>query len=141
MTIVNMDGQNISPQPLGKRDMKAELAALEVIDPDEEQPTGCRILFRIASVDDISPGGIILSDQEVVRRVLGCTSGTLIRASAASFIDPQTGDRYLDAPDPDDRILLTKYAGNAYRDEEGNIYRFANDTDVVSVRKKGGKNE
>lgn len=132
--ILNKDGQTIEPQhKYGNIYMKKELAALEIIDPNKQRPTGTRILLMVASVESISPGGIILSDSAVVKEVFGSTNATLVKASAAAFVDPQTGDYYQDKPEEGDRVVTTKYPGNAYRDEEGNIYRFADDVDVVSV--------
>lgn len=132
--ILNRDGQSIAKQPgYGDIDMARELANLEVIVPENEQPTGCRILLRVATVDVISPGGIIKSDSDVVKAVFGSTRATLIKASKAAFIDPQTGDYFSDRAHEGDEVRTTKYPGNAYRDEEGNIYRFADDMDIVSV--------
>ena len=102
---------------------------LEEIDPKKVRCLGCRVLLKIMSVVSTTPTGLIfLSEEAIERKLFSQCHATLISKGSMAFSD-------IDGEHPEEggKVITAKYAGIVVRDKDYNLYRFANDTDVVSI--------
>lgn len=139
--IVNTDGEEISSKavPMPSR-MQATTAMqkLEIIDPDKINPLEFRVLLRVCGVEELTDGGIFKPESFFERELFDKTEAVFVSCGDEAFTC-RDGDYIRNKPEPGDLIITTKYAGNVYRDEGFNLYRFCNDQDVVATIESGGK--
>jgi co-chaperonin GroES (HSP10) len=141
--LVNKDGTKMNgapdflvpkgTKPIGT--VAAALRDLELIDPEKIIPLQFRVLVKVMTVDEISVGGIILSESEVEKTIMSKTYAEFITCSPEAFTQ-NGGDYVSNKPEKGDLVITTKYPGNPYRDKDNNLYRFCNDVDIVSVVKE-----
>lgn len=108
------------------------LRDLELIDPDSIDPLDYRVLLKVASVDEMTEGGVFKPADTLIRELMAKTDAEYVSGGSLAFTDA-SGDFLERMPEAGDRILTTKYPGNVYRDKDNNLYRFANDKDVVAI--------
>lgn len=96
------------------------------------EPVQFRVLISVDEVDEMTEGGLWLTQQTVENEQMGHDRGTLIAVSDMAFSDwngqkPQVGDK----------IIFKKFAGTIiqYRDEKKVIgkYRLCNDKDIFAI--------
>lgn len=107
----------------------AALRSMEEIDPDTISCIEHRVLLRVCEVSEMTDGGIFKPESFFEKELFAKTRAIFIDCGSEAFED--TADR----PKEGDTVITTKYAGNVYRDKDNNLYRFANDKDVVAVVK------
>lgn len=105
---------------------------LPILDPQQVSPLEYRILVMVQKAKEVTKGGIILTSGSVEKTEFGEVVGTFIKAGSYAFCNDE-GQPIEGAPEAGDRIVMAKYSGMAFRDEDGNMYRFANDKDVIAV--------
>ena len=114
----------------------AERAAFEASAPKPLNPTGIhpveyKCLVRLDPVEEKTAGGIIVPDMRSDMDQAAQTFATLIEAGGNAFED-WNGTR----PQVGDRILISKYAGQAPKAGDiTDLYRLCNDKDIVAVVK------
>ena len=139
MSLVNVNGQNVSgavqsPPKVSHKQATSEIRALEVIDPDSITPLEYRVLVRVATTDDMTDGGIFKPENFHNKEMFAKTKATFISCGDEAFTNG-SGDFIQNKPENGDKILLAKYPGSPYRDEDFNLYRFCNDKDVIAILK------
>ena len=132
--LINMDGQTMaSGQPaISGAQASAVVERLEIIDPKNSKPTRFNILVKIADVSSMSEGGLFLPETFFTKSLFDKTAGTLVSAGDEAFTGGN-GDLWGQVPKIGDSVILSKNAGNLYRDEEKNLYRHVHDTDVCFI--------
>ena len=105
---------------------------LEVIDPDKIEATRFNILVRVVDVATMTEGGLFLPEAFFTKQLFDKTRAVLIKAGEEAFTGAN-GDGWGLKPEIGDTIIMSKNAGNLYRDEEFNLYRHAHDNDVCFV--------
>jgi co-chaperonin GroES (HSP10) len=115
----------------GTNNIKAtvDLNTMGMIDPLSIKPVGQRILVRIADIkDELADGRLIVPQETLEKAMFASTYATIVSLGDEAF-----DDFHGKKPVAEDVVILTKYAGNVMRDEDGGLYRFANDIDVVAI--------
>jgi len=92
------------------------------------QPLEYKVLIEVATVADVTAGGIILPDsvrdkQQVAREV-----GTLVAVSGMAFEDPDWPVK----PVVGDKVIYNRYAGSVLR-HQGKEYRLMQDKDLGAI--------
>ncbi len=103
---------------------------LEVIEPLKMRLLGFRVLLKIADKDKITRGGIILPASQIDKDLFGSIKAVLVAIGTRAFEEEAIEDR----PKVGDEVHISKYAGLPLRDAEFNMYRYANDQDVIAVK-------
>lgn len=130
--IVNFDGEQMKPPVINKSTATAALMKLECIDPEAMTLLEYRVLLRVVRVDEITEGGIFKPESFFEKQMFDKTEAVFIAGGSEAFTD-SNGLPIENRPVKGDRVITTKYAGNVYRDKDNNLYRFANDKDVVAL--------
>ena len=139
--LLNNDGSEMQhglAVPKGAADgqmAKQALRQLEEIDPDALQPLEYRVLLRVVEVDEITEGGLLKPESFFEKEMFAKTYAVFVSCGDEAFTDG-SGNYIRNKPQKGDRIITTKYAGNVYRDQENNLYRFCNDKDIVATIKE-----
>lgn len=108
------------------------MSEITTIDPKAVVPIEYRILVKIGKIEEKTSGGLILPEAHRDKEIHHQVEAELINYGALAFTDSD-GAPIDDRPEPGDRIIIAKYSGLAVQDKEGNLYRFANDKDVVAI--------
>lgn len=127
----------VTPGELNKARTNA-LKILEEIDPTKQLPLEFRVLLKIATVDELTDGGIIKPIEVLDKEMFNKTLATVVSVGAEAFTS-SAGEPISNRPKPGDVVITAKYAGNTYRDKEFNLYRYCNDKDVVAVVQQSGE--
>jgi co-chaperonin GroES (HSP10) len=131
--IMNLDGAPLQAKPVVTRSTAtAAVMKLECIDPDNVVLLEYRVLLRVVEVAEITDGGIFKPESFFERQMFDKTEAVFIAGGSEAFTD-SNGAPIENRPQKGDRVITTKYAGNVYRDADNNLYRFANDKDVVAI--------
>jgi co-chaperonin GroES (HSP10) len=96
-----------------------------------------RVLLRVMESARISQGGVLKPVSVIEREMFGQNTATIVSMGALAFTD-SNGNPLPDRPKPGDVVITSKYAGITMRDKEFNLFRFANDKDVVAIVKGAG---
>ena len=137
MSLVNIDGNEIGDRPApSNKQATAAIRKLEVIDPEAIKPTKYNILLRVINVDDMTEGGIFKPEAFFEKELFSKSRAVLVNCSPEAFTH-SNGDHWEEKPNIGDEVITAKYAGNVYRDDDFNLYRFAHDNDVVGIIRKG----
>lgn len=104
---------------------------MTVIDPKTIRPIEYRILVKVGKVEE-KVGGIYLPESHRDKEVHHQIEAELVSFGDLAFTD-SNGDYIPDRPSKGDKVIIAKYAGVPSKDSEGNLYRFANDKDVVAI--------
>lgn len=93
-------------------------------------PLGDRCLIRVHSVEERTQGGIIIPDEYRDKKQMAQLTATLLE-------NGEIADQKLDLwPEPGDTVVISKYAGIVYKDEDTDVeYRIVNCDDIVGVMK------
>jgi len=136
--LINNNGEAIAAalNPPNKTPTKQQATAairkLELIDPDAIVPLEYRCLVRVATVEDMTDGGIFKPESFFEKEIFAKTEATFISCGDEAFTNSR-GEYIENKPEAGERILTSKYAGNPYRDKDNNLYRFCNDKDVTAI--------
>lgn len=106
------------------------IKGLEVIDPDKVRVIGLRVLVKIVEKNRVSQGGIILPGSAIDKDIFASIKGTVVKLGTRAFFEEAAEHR----PSVGDQVHIAKYAGLPLRDKEYNLYRYANDTDIIAVQ-------
>jgi co-chaperonin GroES (HSP10) len=137
MTIMGLDGSalqkgvQVPKAQVNGISASAAIRALECIDPDKIQVLEYRVLLKVVSVEEITDGGILKPESFFEKELFNKTEAVFIACGEEAFT--KNGDFIQNRPEKGDLVITTKYAGNVYRDKDYNLYRFANDQDVVAI--------
>ena len=136
--LINQDGSDMAlPRhialPKDYNPIDRIFGEVEVIDPKTVVPTEYRVLLKIAGVEYMTKSGIFTKTPEEISRELMAKTDAVLVSSGAMAFTTSTGDYLPDTPKEGDRVLTTKYPGTVYRDKQNNLYRFANDKDVIAI--------
>lgn len=107
---------------------------LEEIDPARIQCLEFRVLLKVLGVESMTQGGIYRQTSDVERELFSKCSAQIVNMGEESFRRPD-GSPVANRPKPGDFVVTAKYSGITVRDAQNNLYRFANDEDVVSIIK------
>ena len=111
--------------------MSLDTSGLTTIDPDNVVPIEFRILLKVGKTEDKTPGGIILLDNTKEKDAFHQVIAEFISCGEMAFTNAD-GSLLRDAPKPGDKVIVAKYAGLPVKDKHDNLYRFANDKDIVA---------
>lgn len=115
-------------------DIPPAIRQLEEINPAQVQCIEFRVLLKVMGVESITKGGIYRAVEDIERELFAKSKAQLISFGAEAFCDP-SGNPIVNRPEPGDFVMIAKYAGITVRDKDFNLYRFANDKDVVAIIK------
>jgi len=107
---------------------------LEEIDPDSIQCLEFRVLLKVLGAESVTKGGIYRSAQDIEKELFSKCSADVVNFGEEAFC-LSDGTPMANRPKPGDRVMIAKYAGITVRDKDYNLYRFANDKDVVAITK------
>lgn len=128
-----------TPSPIKKQPdfntVPAAIKSLEVIDPTNITCLEFRVLLKVMSVDDITPAGVFKPDSAIEKELFAKCKAEVISIGKESFTLAD-GSKIADCPKPGDFVMIAKYSGITVRDKDFNLYRFANDKDVVAIIKE-----
>lgn len=110
----------------------SDLDKLQIIDPEKVTPIEYRILLMVGKVEEKSKGGIILSAKTAEKEQFADIVATYVCGGELAF-SKDNGELLSVIPKKGDRVIIAKYSGLPARDKEGNLYRFANDKDIVAI--------
>lgn len=113
-------------------DVPHAIKNLDVIDPSTIQCLEFRILLKVASVEILSSGGIYRPATDIEKELFSKCTAEIISFGDEAFCLPN-GEPIANRPVCGDKVMIAKYAGITVRDAEFNLYRFANDKDVVAT--------
>lgn len=131
-SFIGLNGEKVPmPGQLAKERTNA-LRILEEIDPEKQLPLEFRVLLRVASVEELTDGGIIKPIETLDKELFNKTKAEVVAVGAEAFTGTD-GLHIANRPKPGDIVITAKYAGNVYRDKDFNMYRFCNDKDVVAI--------
>lgn len=108
---------------------------LEVIDADGMAPLEFNVLLKIADKARVSKGGIVYSGAEVDKQLFSSCKAEIVSFGKECFRNGD-GSELANRPQVGDQVLISKYPGIPFRDDEYNLYRFAHDKDVVAIIKR-----
>jgi co-chaperonin GroES (HSP10) len=117
------------PPYLATDEVTLAIKSLEVIEPEKMKVVGFRVLLKVADKDKITKGGIILPASQIDKDLFGSIKATIVKVGSRAFEEEAVEDR----PKAGDKVHIAKYAGLPLRDAEFNMYRYANDSDVIAV--------
>ena len=104
---------------------------IPLVDVKTTMPIEFRILVKVGKVEE-KIGGIYLPESHRDKEVHHQIVAEYVRGGSMAFTD-SSGRPLADAPVEGQKIVIAKYAGLAVKDKDDNLYRFANDKDVVAV--------
>lgn len=112
--------------------MVDKVVDLPVIDPASVNPLEYRVLLKVGKAEKKTNGGIILPDQSREKEEYHQIIAEVVSCGEEAFTSDKGG--YIEnKPKCGDRVIVAKYAGLMVRDKDANLYRFANDKDVIAV--------
>lgn len=89
-------------------------------------------LIRLDPVEQMSKGGIIMTEIRTDRNQMAETFATLVKVGANAFTD--FGDV---VPEPGDRILVKKYAGQMpVAGDSTSLFRLVTDKEIIAILEK-----
>lgn len=92
-------------------------------------PLDLRILVRPDPVQEVTKGGIILSDVTKDRQKYAATKAVLVEAGGNAFTE-WGGAR---KPVAGDRVCYAQYSGAEQKGEDGEAYVLMNDKDLLAI--------
>lgn len=107
-----------------------EIKSLEEIDPERVRCLGCRVLLKVMSVDSLTKGGLYKTTKTIMEELFAKCIAVLVKKGSQAFLDFSDAE---EIPMDGETVIIAKYSGITMRDKDFNLYRFANDTDVVSI--------
>ncbi len=137
---------NHQAQPIGPADVPAprlhkgiQGAFIEADWPGSNisglRPFGDYVLVKMDAAAPTSPGGVILTDEEVERITLGAESGCIFAIGSLAF--KAHGP---DHPGIGERVYVEKYAGIKAMGQDGALYRIMEDKCVAAgYDRQGGE--
>ena len=102
----------------------------DLINPDDFTCTTYNVLVKIAKPEEVTSGGIILTEEATERNQHNEAIGTLVACGEVAFAG-YTSIKFTNKPEIGDRVIFAKYAGTVFQDEEGNLYRFFQDKEIM----------
>lgn len=110
------------------------------INPDTFQPLSYLVFVKQDAVEEVTKGGIILSDTSQTSDEYQQQYGTITSMGPLAFTFNDEGERDLpNKPNIGDRIVYNKFAGQGrvfYEDNDGNKYRMLPDRDILGIVKE-----
>lgn len=97
------------------------------------RPTEFKVLVLPKPVEEVTKGGIILTQQSVDQVKFSGTEGTIIDQGPGAFSYMKDSEWNGAKPKAGDRILLAKFAGVWRKAADGKEYVIINDKDVVAI--------
>ena len=91
-------------------------------------PVDCKVLVELDPVQEKTAGGVFLAQDTQERTQAVQTLGTVIRVGGNAF--EKWGPPI---PQPGDRVVIGKFAGQSAKPGEVNRYRFINDEDIIAI--------
>lgn len=126
-------GKTLNIQP--DNEILAAIRALEVIEPEKIQCLEYRVLVKVADAQKITDGGILKPGSAIEKELFANTRSVIVNVGAEAFLG--SNGQYIESrPQPGDVVVISKYAGLPMRDKDYNLYRFANDKDIVAIVKE-----
>lgn len=97
-------------------------------------PQGERVLIRVESIEETTPGGIVVPQTELAKHEMAQIAGILVETGPDAWSD------YL-APFAavGDRVLYQRHSGIQLTGKDGELYRMVNDTDIIATLEDGVK--
>lgn len=101
--------------------------SIPTLDPNLIQPRGATVLVKLPETITKTAGGIILSDKMITDNKFEINIVSFMRCGEDAF-----SDRCAFGPKPakGEKLLIDKYAGYLFQDENGNAYRMIIDENV-----------
>jgi len=96
-------------------------------------PTEFKVLILPKEVEQISPGGIILSSQTMDAEKSATIEGEIIAVSHLAFTYATEAEWDGKKPAPGQRVIFAKYAGVRHKAKDGQEYLLVNDKDIVAT--------
>lgn len=101
----------------------------DTVNPSGIQPVEYKVLVRLDPVEERTASGLFLARETLDRKQMAETTATLVAVGGMAFAD-WTGP----IPQPGDRVLISKYAGQPPKaGEVENLYRICTDKDVCAI--------
>lgn len=96
------------------------------------QPIDFHVLVKLKPLEKKTDGGIIIPDTRHDRDQQAVTEATLVRSGGNAFRD--NGVAWSGpVPEPGDKILVRKYAGESPTSDLDNPYRIMTDKEIVGI--------
>lgn len=93
-------------------------------------PVEYKCVVRVVEVEQITAGGIIKPDIRRDRDQMAMTTATLLEAGGNAFTEPQWRGR---TPEPGDRVLIQKYAGQFKEADPTDPVRVVHDKEILAI--------
>lgn len=91
-------------------------------------PVEYKVLIKLDELEKTTTGGIIIPDERRERDQMAQTEATLESVGGNAFEDWKG-----EIPQPGDRVLVSKYAGERPDKDENNPYRLCMDKDICAI--------
>ncbi len=101
------------------------------MNPTKIKPTGYRVLLKTAVFDKVSPGGIILPEDDVSREQLGAVLHEVIAMGPTAFKHDMFDGFTAEVGDV---VVTASYPGQEIRSEEDDTYWICNDEDILGIQ-------
>jgi co-chaperonin GroES (HSP10) len=99
-------------------------------------PMGFNVLVKPEDVEKTTKGGIILPDVKLEKDEFGRMEGILVATSPMAFSYAEWPKDF-PKPQPGDRVLFSRYAGNEVMGKDGGKYWLMKDESIVGVMNDG----
>lgn len=110
------------------------IGALEEIDPTKIICLEYRVLLKVMGAEQITKGGVFRPASDIEKELFSKCKAEVVSVAFEAFTASH-GEYIQNRPKPGDIVIIAKYSGITMRDKDFNLYRFANDKDVVGIIK------
>lgn len=93
------------------------------------QPVEYKVLIRLDAIEQKTAGGIFIPDERKDRDQWAQTEAELMAVGGNAFEDWKDDPK----PQPGDRVLVAKYAGERPSKDESNPHRICMDKDICAI--------
>lgn len=92
-----------------------------------------RLIVKLESLEEVSPGGIVLPKDLIKKERKAIEIGTVISIGETAFKDYGGNTNTVSVGD---RVVIAQYSGKEVKDVDGTSYVVINDEDVLIILKE-----